>query len=105
MKEETLKGCSMVWYKEVEITNILSFVKIREKYPIRYDPEGDYFVVVKTDREILFMQSSSGIYFHDMSNCGVVLISAVKERQEGFTQSQYKGAKQVQWALDMVGYP
>ena len=44
----------MVWYKEVEIYNILSLIKIRKNYPIRYDTEGEYFVVVKTDMEILF---------------------------------------------------
>ena len=89
----------------MEINNILSFVNIREKYPIRYDTEGDYFVVVKTDRDILFSQSAAGLYFHDISNRGVSLINTVKEIRECFTQSQYKEAKQVQWALDIVGYP
>ena len=38
-----------------------------------------------------------------MSNCEVVLINTVKESRENVTQSQYKGAKQVQWKLDVVG--
>ena len=88
----------------MEINNILSFVNIREKYPIRYDTEGNYFVVVKTHREILFRQSAEGLYFPDMSNHEVVLIKTVKESREGFTQSQYKGAKQVKWSLDLVVY-
>ena len=54
MKEETLKGYIIVWYKEAEINNILSFINIRENYPIRYETKGNYFVVVNTDRDILF---------------------------------------------------
>ena len=54
------------------------------------------------DMEILFRQSATGLYFHDMSNHKFVLINTVKESREGFTQIQYKGAKQVQWAMAMV---
>ena len=61
-------------------------------------------MVVKTHREILFIQSAEGLYLPDMSNHEVVLIKTVKESREGFTQSQYKGAKQVQWVLSMVVY-
>ena len=104
MKDETLKGYIIVWYKEVEINNILSFIIIREKYPIRYDTKGNYFVVVNTDREIIFRQSLAGLSFYEISNCEVVLINTVKESWESSIQSQYKGAKQVQWTLDMVGY-
>ena len=85
----------MVWYKEAEINNILSLIKIRKNYPIRYDTEGEYFVVVKTDRETLFGQSAAGLYFHGMFYREVFLINTLKEIREGFTQSQYKGAKQV----------
>ena len=43
------------------ITNILYFRNIREKYPVRYETKGDYFVVVDMDREILFRQSATGL--------------------------------------------
>ena len=59
MKEESHKGYSMVWYKEESINNILYFINYIEKYPIRYGTQGNYFVVVKTDREILFRQSAA----------------------------------------------
>ena len=62
-------------------------------------------MVVDMDREVLFRQSATGLYFHDISNCNIVLINTVKEVREGFTQIQYEGGKQVQRALDMVGYP
>ena len=85
----------MVWYKEVEINNILSLIRIRKNYTIIYYTEGNLFVVVKTDRETLFGQSAAGLYFHGMFYRKVVLINTVKESREGFTQSQYKGTKQV----------
>ena len=85
----------MVWYKEVEIYNILSLIKIRKNYPIRYDTEGEYFVVVKTDREILFRQSAAGLYFRGMFYREVFLVNTVKENRGGFTQIRYKGTKKV----------
>ena len=45
------------------------------------------------------------MYVHDMSNCNIVLINTLKDIREGFTHSQYEGAKQVWRALDTVGYP
>ena len=38
-KEVTLKGYKEVWFDEGAITTILSFGRIREKYPVRYDTE------------------------------------------------------------------
>ena len=73
----------------MEITNILYFRNIRENYSVRYDTKGDLFVVVDMDREILFRQISTGLYFRDMSNCNIVLINTVKDTLEGFTQSKY----------------
>ena len=44
------------------------------------------------------------MYFQYISNCNIILINTVKEIREGFNQRQYEGGKQVQRALDMVGY-
>ena len=77
--------------QKAEINNILSFINIREKYPMRYDTKGGSFVVMKTDREILFSQSATGLYFHDMSNRDVVLINTVKEIWEGLPRVNIKG--------------
>ena len=78
-----------VWYEKMAITNILYSRNIRENYPVSYETKGDWFVVMDMDMEILFRQRAAGIYFHDMSNCNIVLINTVKDTIEGFTQSQY----------------
>ena len=67
-KESTLKGYGTVWFDEGAITNILYLSSIREKYPIYYDTEGNYFSVVKPDKEVLLRNLPSGIYFQDTSN-------------------------------------
>ena len=89
MREETIKVYGTVWYDKMAIINILYFRKIREKYPVRYDTKGDWFVVVEMDRKILFRQSAAGLYFHYIYNCNIVLINTVKDTLEGFNQSQY----------------
>ena len=73
------------------ITNILYFIKIREKYTVKHDTKGNYFVVVGMDRVILFRQSTSRMYFHGMSNCNIVLINTVKEIREGLPRVNMKG--------------
>ena len=52
-KEYTLRGFGTVWFDEGAIANILPFSSIREKHPIRYDTEGNYFYITKPDKEVL----------------------------------------------------
>ena len=104
-KEATLKYYGKVWFDEVSISNIFYFRRIREKYPINYYTEGNYFSIMKPYKEVLLRQIPSGIYFHNTSDQYMVLIDTVLERREGFFQQQYGGAKQARHALAMVGYP
>ena len=57
------------------------------------------------DREIIFRQRKSGLYFHSMSNREVVLVNIVKNTRKGFYQHQCESSKQARLALAMVGYP
>ena len=41
MKEATLNGYGVVWFDEGAIANILSFRRIREKYPVCYETKGN----------------------------------------------------------------
>ena len=43
--EATLKDYGTVWFDEGVIAKILSFGRIREKYPVRYDPKGNNFLL------------------------------------------------------------
>ena len=95
----------MAWFDEGSITNIISFSSIRDKYPIRYETEGNYFYIVKPYKEILFRQSPSGIYFYNTYNRDVVLINTILDIREGFYQRLYDSVKKALHALRMVGYP
>ena len=54
-KEYTPKGYGVVWFDEGDIANILSFIRIWDKYSIRYDTKRNYFSIVKPDKEVLFI--------------------------------------------------
>ena len=76
-KEATLKVYGTVWFDEGAIENTLSFIRIREKYPICYDTNGKYFSILKPDKEVLLIQKKSGMYFQDTYNCDMILINTV----------------------------
>ena len=78
-KEATLKRFRTVWFDECKVFNILSFRRIREKHPVCYDTNGNYCSMIKTDKHILFRKIPSGLYFHNNSDWGVVLINIVRK--------------------------
>ena len=105
MKESILEGYGTVWFDQGAITNILSFSGIGQNYPVRYDTEGNFFYIMKPDKEFLFRKSQSGVYFHNTSDQYVVLVNTISEIRGGFSQKQYDGANKQQLTLDIVGYP
>ena len=50
MKEATLKGWVVVFFDEGDISEILSFGRVREKYLFLYDTEGNYLSIMKLDK-------------------------------------------------------
>jgi hypothetical protein len=58
---------------------ILSVLHVKKRFPIRYDSaNGNQFVVVKPDKEIIFNESKEGLYYHDTANRAVVMVNTVK---------------------------
>ena len=80
--ESTLKFYGTVWFDKGAISNILYFSSIRYNYSVRYAAEVKYLSIVKPDKELLFRQSPSGLYFHETPNRNVVLINTVLESRE-----------------------
>jgi hypothetical protein len=110
--EHSINTESVVQYNEFAIANIISMSKTKEHYPVEYDStSGTKIVVVHPTKEVIFEQSSSGLYYHDTKNCVIMVttneggIKTVKENREGYAQQKYEGMKQVQCTLGMVGYP
>jgi hypothetical protein len=95
-----------VWFNEDGIANILSMSLLRKKFPVRYNSiAGDQFIVSKPEKDVILSASRSGFYYHDTTNCPVVLVNTVKQNNEGFTEREYNRAKSARRALGLVGYP
>ena len=60
-KETTLPGFGMLWFDEVGISNILSFIKVKEKHGVRYYHDEEIFAILKPIHEVLF-NPRGGVY-------------------------------------------
>jgi hypothetical protein len=102
----TLRNYGTVWFNKDGIENILSMSLFKKKFPVTYDSaKGDYFIVKKPDKNIIFAGSPSGLYYHDTTNRAVMLVNTVKQNREGFTDREFDRAKSAHRALGLVGYP
>jgi hypothetical protein len=105
-KEGTLRNYGTVWYSKDAIANIMSLSNVKENYPVKYDSEGgNKFTVVKPDNDVVFEQSSAGLYYHDIGSRVFVMVNTIKENREGFTRRELDRAKEARCALALVGYP
>jgi hypothetical protein len=104
----------MVWYSYSAIAKILSLAQEKKKCPIKYDStQGNQSVAIKSDRNIVFQESHSGIYYHDTKNRAYVMLTTTKEaivdtikaNREGFADRDYERAKRAGKALGLVRYP
>jgi hypothetical protein len=91
----TLQNYGEVQYTGFAIAHILSLSKVKECYSVKYDStSGNKFTVVQPTKEVIFEQSPSGIYYHDMKNRAIIMttkdsgIETVKENREGYTQRE-----------------
>jgi hypothetical protein len=102
----TLRNYGTVWFNKYGIANILSMSLLKKKFPVTYDSaKGDYFIVKKPDKNIIFAGSPSGLYYHDTTNRSVMLVNTVKQNREVFTDREFDRAKSARRALGLVGYP
>jgi hypothetical protein len=80
----TLRNYGEVWYCKDAIANILSLVKVKEQYTVKYESkQGNQFVVVQPHNFVIFKQSPYGLYYHDTSDRAIVMVNTVKESREG----------------------
>jgi hypothetical protein len=91
----TLNNYGTVWYSKSVITNILSLLKVKHIFYITYNRKnGNQFVVMKPDTQIIFKESKRGLYYHDTANRAITMVNTVKENREGITDRAYKCSKQ-----------
>ena len=71
-----------VWFDNRCIENIISLSKTKNMHRVmRNSAEGNQFIVVMLDKEVLFNESLNVIYYHDMEDFDLVLVNTVEETQ------------------------
>ena len=66
--------------------------------------KGDQFIMVMTDKEVLFNEICCGLYYHDLEDHYLVLVSTIEENREGFFHRELSGAREDSRALEVIGY-
>jgi hypothetical protein len=61
--------------------------------------------VSKPDKDMMFAASPSGLYYHNTTNCAVVMINTVRGNREGLTYREFHRATVTHRDLGLVGHP
>jgi len=95
-----------VWYMPDGIANVLSLKEVKKLYPITYDSrEGDVFTVHTPEHKVHFKCSDEGLYYHDVDNRAITLVTTVEGNKEGYSERQIKQAELARKIYAMVGRP
>ena len=103
-----LEGVGTVWFDPEGMANVLSLAWMKRRYRVTYDSwdtESEGFVVHKPEKQVLFKETPSGLFVHDVRNRQVVMVNTVAENEEGYTQRQVLKAKLARKVYAMVGRP
>ena len=104
-----LPGYGMVWYHEEGIANILSLVKVKERYRVTFDSGStNEFIVHKDDgTKHRFHQSECGLYYLDTTEPGngSLLVMTIVDNKSGYTNNEYSHAVLAHKIQKMIGRP
>ena len=84
-----LPGYKTVWYKPINIANILSMSRSAKKFRVVFDSKRrNGFKMVFPDREVRFQISPNGLYYFYATyrENSLLIIKTVSENREGLTQ-------------------
>ena len=97
-----------VWFNDQAITNVLSLKLVQEKFNVTYDGQNNHsvFTVHKPDgKQVHFVMHPNGLHYHNTREWNLMLVSTVKQNEEGYTPCQVASAKAAQELQATVGYP
>jgi hypothetical protein len=60
---------------------------------------------VKPEKEVIFKEIPTGLYYHDTDERAITMVTTVKENYEGFTNREFERDNQTHRSLTLVGYP
>ena len=105
--EGTIPDIGKAHYKEDGLTNILSMALICDILNISYQNEDDVFTVHTPSKDIHFIRSRRGLYYHRYipGYRAITMVQTVEGDSEGFTDHQVTAARQACCAYNMVCRP
>ena len=62
------------------------------------------FIMVMNNKEVFFNEIRNGINYHDLEECGLVLVNTVEENREGLYRRDLLGSRESRQALSIFGY-
>ena len=75
-----------------------------KKYPISYDIiAGDTFILKKTNEQLIFNWSPSGLYLHNSRGRNILMVTTMKENREGYTIRDIEKTTEALAGLSTVG--
>jgi hypothetical protein len=118
-KEATVPGFGMVYYDEDAIANVFGLSYLKKNHRVTYDSnKEDAFLVHMNDKIIKFECSPDGLYEYKVSEDyqsnlqrdeekeGTSnLVTTVTENKSGYTQRQFKPAKEARRLYHIVDTP
>ena len=79
--------------------------RVARNYIVSFDTDkGNCFRVHLSGRDVIFMVSTNGLYYHDTQD-RVIVMTTVTENMEGFTKREVAVAGDARRGLKLVGYP
>jgi hypothetical protein len=98
------------WFSSEAITNILSFKKVRNEYPVSYD--GEDFIIHRASQgyaDMVFKPHDSGLYALDIndprSSASYVFLATVAENMQMFTKREINGSNRARDLQAGLAYP
>ncbi len=100
-------GYGQVWYHPNGIANILSLARVKEKYRVTFDSNGEnQFVVRKDDGTTrCFKQSRRGLYYLETGKTSTVLVNTVDDNKSRYTNRDYLKATLARKLQNIIGRP
>jgi hypothetical protein len=99
-----------VWFSTEAISNILSFKKVRNEYPVSYD--GDDFIIHRASQgfaDMVFKPHDTGLYALDINDprscASYVFVETVAENKQMFTKRETAGSNLARDLQAGLGYP
>jgi hypothetical protein len=96
-----------VWFCKNGIANILSFANARKKgCTISYNFQDNTFILEQPNgTNIIFNQSSNGLYYHDAMAQSIMLVNTVQSNKEKYSHLDYLRAKEACELMCKIGRP